>query len=188
MSMAATSDALDHWVWEHYPWGSEWAEARGQDGTGGADVHVLRGEPVPEPWPKIRVTKITPGVLSDRLTGPLDPLVSQRLAALLTATGARLELIPVTLERRRQRFYLLNVLEQVVCLDEARSKLRRDADGWVTKVSKLVLHPIPPGSPAIFRVATIPQITLVSRTLRETLQSECEGPGLFVPIEDFRWR
>lgn len=187
MSMKATSEALDHWVWQHYPWGREWAEARGQDGLAGEYVHILRGEPVPKPWPKIRITKISPGELPDRLTGPIDPLVSERLAKLLTATAARIELIPVTLEGRRRKFYLLDVLEHVACLDEEHSTLRRNADGRVSKVFKLVLRGVPPGSPALFRVATFPAVTLVSRELRETMESECEGPGEFVPIEDFRW-
>jgi hypothetical protein len=184
VSIASTLETVDHWVWKNYPRGSQWAEARGQDGMLEQYAQVLRGEPLTKPWPRIRISKLTPGKLPDRLTAPIHPLVSEALAAVLEQTSARLELIPVELERRRRRFYLLNVLEHVACLDEGASELERDAEGWVETITKLALHPIPPEAPPIFRVATIPYVCLVDRRLRSAMESACTGPGVFVPIEE----
>jgi hypothetical protein len=178
-----------HWVWEQNPYDKRWAEVRGTSGFDrDVSLAILGGEPVPAPLPTLRITEVTPGLHPDLLLHPTYMIASDRLAKVLLDAGAHVQLFPVRLMRLRAKYHVVNALDHVQALDEAQSKVRRWPSGNMRSVQKLVLRPLPAGTPPLFRVATLPLFYVVSDELRRSIEEICDGgAGRFIAIDKFKY-
>jgi hypothetical protein len=88
-------------------------------------------------------------------------VVSARMKALVAPAELHIEFLPVAIQRYRERYFIVNLLEHVPCLDEKKSKLRKDG-GEVRGITKLVLDTRRiPADRALFQVKDVPALVIV---------------------------
>ncbi len=143
---------------------------------------------------RLRLTQLTPGAAAEFTFGDLElPVVSAAVAAVLRAHADehQLQLIPATVGRSRRKWFVLNPLLALDCLNRRRSKPRlwRKADGVDFKVGKiralerLVIDPTRAGGAALFRVAGWPVALIASAVLVESLRETGSLGVRFLPVE-----
>ena len=176
------------WIWEHNLYDKTWAEVRGSSGFDPAAQEALRvGTSIAEPLPTLRIDEVTPGEHPDFLLHPAYVITSERLTRLIIDTGARVQLLPVRMKRSPARYQVVNLLEHIDAFDEAASKVRRWPDGTIRAVKKVVLRPLPAGTPRLFRVAALPWLWVADDELRCSVEDACTGAGRFLAPDKFKF-
>jgi hypothetical protein len=181
-----------HQVWDGYDAGSGYAFAESVEGWSYELAYqVLSGQRLPEPLPRLTVTRLSPGKRPDAMaTVGSGILVSSILKEVLEQwAGEHIQFVPVKIQRYpKARYSLVNLLAHVPRLDRARSKYETydEPPHAIHTLRKLVLTTIAPDAPPIFRMAEIPGVILVRDDLREAMQAVSSSPGLFVPVSKYR--
>lgn len=131
---------------------------------------VVAGIPLPEPLPRVTVTRRTEGRLPETMGSIVSiRLVSERIyGVLLRAMPASFQFVSSSISAIDAPYYIPNLLERRSCPLDAEGRLTvRDAD-------------LPP----LFRVEGSPSIWIVRPDLERRLRSELAGD--FVPLHQFR--
>jgi hypothetical protein len=143
---------------------------------------------------RLRLTQLAPGPAAEFTFGDLElPVVSAAVAAVLRAHADEheLQLIPATVGRSRRKWFAVNPLLALDCLNRRRSKPRlwKKADGVDFKVGqvraleRLVIDPTRAGGAALFRVAGWPVALIVSAPLAKSLREIGPLGVRFLPVE-----
>jgi len=146
---------------------------------------------LPARMPKLSVRELTPGKVPDVMAVAGAPLiVSQSIRDVLdAAAGDTVQFVPVqVLKRPTVPYFLLNVLTRIEAADPEKSEFVEfgSPPHVFRRIRKLVLKPVAPGTPAIFRPKELP-IILVCDHLRRQLQAVSEAPGIFTPLSRYRF-
>ncbi|MGO9935470.1 MAG: hypothetical protein ACLPV8_27175 [Steroidobacteraceae bacterium] len=181
-----------HRVWRGYYPGSGFAFAEKVDGWSyEIDGEVLFGRRLPDPLPRLTVTKLSPGELPGTLAmAGSGILVCTRLHAVLSqAVTSEIQSLPASIKRDPQaRYALVNLLASVACLDRVRSECEayEDPPHAIRTLRKMVLTPIAADAPAAFHMAEMPGVILIRDDLREAMQAVSVSAGEFVPVDEYR--
>ncbi|AEI63721.1 imm11 family protein [Corallococcus macrosporus] len=123
-------------------------------------------------------------------------IVSTRAREALEAegiTGDDFEYLPVTLKDKRgralkSRFYIVNPLQKVECMDRERSKFSAYEDEILSVQRLVVRQEQVPAESKLFRLGEQPRVIVIRSDLVKRIQ-EAQLTGLFVvgPGEKFTW-
>ncbi|MEO6329420.1 MAG: DUF1629 domain-containing protein [Ginsengibacter sp.] len=131
-------------------------------------LYMLRGEPMKHPdFFEIDNTDIV--AISQKAVDSLLPFLNKQIELLQIETDAG-------------RYYALNVLNFVDCLDQEKSVYTATKDGTIVSYSSLEFDKSKLGSNAIFKISQLPYMTFCS----DDIQEQCEElnlPGLVFDIE-----
>jgi hypothetical protein len=179
----------DCWIWRPYTAGEGFAYAYEAEWNDFPYRSVVIGEPVSEPFPEVTFGRFShEGPLPDALGGPFGCVIAApNLRELLTReSGAPIQWIPVKLRRRSSPPYAIaNVLMRLPCLDEQRSQLTRDEEGFVDAVTRLALRPLPADAPGIFHLAEMRSVLVVQEQLRRQMEATSPSPGRFIAVDEY---
>jgi len=183
---------MEHFIWKGYFPGSGYAFAESQEGLTSEQTIAMRvGTKLPEPLPKVTITRLSEGELPDLLESVwASKVVSAKLKGVLEKNCPKcIQYIPVKLEEYPNlKYWIANVLTSIPCLDREKSKVTTSPQPphAVRRVSKLVLKPIPGDAPALFHMEELPAAILVSANLRQALESASESAGEFIVVKEYR--
>lgn len=186
-----TRRSSNYWIWRSYSGQPGLACADEIEGIGDeVYVKLIRGHRLPKPLPRIRVTAMSEGIVTD-LLGSYDAgyLVSPVLRAILEVEAAEfIQLIPVQFASQPRLSYdLLNVLSSHTCLDRERAVFAHDSgeDPELYQVKRMAISAIPENAPKIFHMAEFPALVLIHNNLKEKFSAACEFPGIFIAPESY---
>ena len=130
--------------------------------------------------------------LCDVVVNPWGYLVwSSRLRRILsTLTGDPIQYLPAIVRdlagKTSETYMLANLLVKVDAVDEERSSLLYNPDGYIEGVNALTLKEEIIGKRSLFRLRSIPVDVIVCENVAEgVIQSGCTGCS-FKPITDYR--
>lgn len=181
---------MKHWIWTGYAPGAGHAFAEDQEGLPQpAQEAILFGRPIDEPFPEIRVTKLSAGKLPDVMGSAFYALlVTDAVRAVLEEhAGKVVQFLPVTLKGKRgATYHALNATGQAKAMDRAKSEFEAWPDGeGIQRVKHLALK-VPASAPALFHLKEIPQVLVVSDALKEALEAASKTPGDFESPDEWR--
>jgi hypothetical protein len=183
---------MDYRLWQGYMPGSDYAFGEQVEGLSyEQDTQLLLGERLAEPLPVVRVTKLTPGKRPDTLdTASAARLVAPNVRAALEACCAEtIQFLPAKVSRYpRTDYVVVNVLARADLFDRKQSEFDTlsGEPEIVSRIRRLVLKPIPEGTPGVVHVTGLPGTLLVRDDVREALEAASRSPGTFVPVEEYR--
>jgi len=183
---------MKYYVWKGYFPGSGNAFAESRTGLNDDDAgDILIGAKLAKPPKKVVVTELSEGELPDLLESAWSSkIVSEALKKILEKQCPDcIQYIPVQLdEYRGEKYWIANILTKVSVLDREKSKVtnspRRPES--IRTISKMVLKPLGDDTPAIFHMAELLPVILVSETLRKELEAASSTAGRFIKAEDYR--
>lgn len=154
-------------------------------------VKTMTGEPLSDRFPGAQIAIDSEQPPADYFTaGPLF-IVSDRLLSVLQQFPVRTELHPVKVIARRAvqrslRYFFVNILDEVDCLDRAASEYI-EKGGFAGDISKLVLDESKMAAVHLFRLARASQfVVLVSDSLATAV--DCAGVVGVRFVEPSGWR
>ncbi|HET7229001.1 MAG TPA: DUF1629 domain-containing protein [Longimicrobium sp.] len=180
---------MKHWIWTGYAPGAGHAFAEDQEGLTQPQLEaILFGRPIAEPLPETRVTKLSAGKLPDVMGSAFYALlVTDAVRAVLEEhAGKVVQFLPAKVKGKRAAYWALNATGQAKAMDRAKSKFKAWSDGeGIESVRHLALK-VPASAPALFHLAEIPQVLVVSDALKEALEAASKSPGDFESPGEWR--
>lgn len=155
-------------------------------------IDEFAGKPFPKTFPEPVVTLSSLARLDDVWYAGPWLLMSRSFISLLRNCGeSRFEEWPVSLRSfsgqvNRESHRLINLLENVSCLDKRASQVELNQDGYIRKITRLAIETsrIPPDR-HLFRMAEKRSVKLASAALKRVWEAAGLRGARFQPLDGY---
>jgi hypothetical protein len=151
-------------------------------------ISLLHGESVRARWPELRIRVEAEGTPADHARVGVLSLASDRLKSLFEAEGVHAEYLPLIMTGLDVgRFWAVNVLDVVDCIDRDRSRYTT-IDGRTEDIERLVINEVAIGHRPLVRVGeTWANLVLASPRIVARVTEEGLTGMNFVDPEEREW-
>ncbi|HVE83075.1 MAG TPA: DUF1629 domain-containing protein [Myxococcales bacterium] len=146
----------------------------------------------PDPGP-LAIPLLRPGKPLDWTEGDYAmPVVSEKVSNILRELAPDdVQLFPVTVKGRRERYYIANAIHSCACVDEKRSQdvrrwtkddFRPDLAGRYKVIHKLIINPRRTGGHRLFRVKDWEVALIASQEIKDAFEEAGVLGAEFIPV------